>query len=488
MRACSKIWDQNAVQYLLTKGTIDYPNAWVLNKKGNWMIGTHHSLPIRDIVDKKNNHIGWMIGFFVSPNGSYIPDKIVFSCDEEQITEDAIEANLYVYGGRFVCILLTEALQRIYVDPSGSLSTVFSAERQVVASTSGLLSNELDDDLIHALGMPKSGLYFPFGFTAHRNIKRLLPNYYLDLKDFKTIRHWPQIGQLKTVEPADAAFLIAEIITRNIKAVARDNKICIPLTGGRDSRMLLACTKEIHSDIDFITIRSSKENSDTHIVDILKRKFNLNHRYLYRKQATELQLDEWLTIVGYAASGFAWKDHQTYSDFNYNRVLMPAICGEVGRGFFYGKLDSENYQISAKDLLKRMKIPAYKSFLPEVEEYLVELRALELNFFQILDFTYNEQRLGSWAGPSETGGDMFSIGKLWPMCHRKIINQFLNLPISAKLNNYIPERVIELTWPELLEVPFNTFTGPTKIVKNLLSLVKRGPTWLIERFRARKYF
>lgn len=486
MEVSNKPWSKS-IQYILSKSNVNCPDEWKINKNKSWTLASHPSLPVTNIVNKDNVDIGWMLGFFVSAEGEYLPDKIIFSFSEK-ITEEHIENNLYKFGGRFVCIIISDYVERVYLDPSGSFSTVFSISRQEVASTSGFLSDDLDYDLLKMLAMPNSGLYYPFGFTAHRNINRLLPNYFLNLKNFETVRHWPLPGQIKNLEIEDVVPLIAKIISQNIEGVIKKNKVCIPLTGGRDSRMLLACAKDFYSEIEFITVRSHQENSDTHIVNILKSKFNLNHRYIYRKKANISQLDEWLKIVGHAVSGFAWKDHQTYSDFDYSRVLMPGICGEVGRGFFYKKFDRESDQVEAKNLLRRMKIPACKVFLPKVDRYISELKTLGLNFFQILDFCYNEQRLGSWAGPSETGGDMFSVGKLWPMCHRQIISSFLNMPTNVKCTNRLPEKIIEHAWPELIKIPFNSFTGQASFLKNLIMVSKKGPRWLAERLRARKIF
>jgi hypothetical protein len=476
----------SAIQFILSKAKITENESWSTKSLKEWTLRHHKSLPATEIYDIKNNHIGWMLGFFISYEGEYNSPRIILPIQED--SDYNLEKYLYSCCGRFACIIITAKKERVYLDSSGSFSVVYSTDHQMVASTSGLISDTLDRKLIDYMGMPNSGLYYPFGITAHKGVKRLLPNYYLNLKTFVAYRHFPNKDSIRPVEPEKAACTIAELIRRIIDSLARSNNICIPLTGGRDSRMLLACSRKVIDRVEFITIRSDEESIDSHIANILSKKFSLNHRFIYRRETVKDDLEKWLDIVGHAVSGFAWKDHSVYADFDYNRILLPGICGEIGRGFFYRYHDKADDRLDPINLLKRMKIPAHELFLQEAGKYIEELKIFKLDFFHILDFAYNEQRLGSWAGPSETGGDMFSVGKLWPMCHREIISNFINLPADLKKSGLIPEMVIECSWPDLLTVPFNSFTGPNRHILNFKSLVKRGPSWIIERLRAQKSF
>lgn len=473
-------------QFVLTKNLKYVPEKWNIKEKDSWLLATHPSLPITNIYSLDKKLIGWLIGYFISSDGEYLPEKVVFNTSGH-LTDSVIESELFSFGGRFIGIFLNENFQRVYLDASGSFPAVYSTQEDVVASTPSLIGYEMDVELLRALNMPQSGLYFPFDFTSQKNVKRLLPNIYLDLQSMTSARHWPLQSDICVVQEDVAIQRLEKILKRHIGAVAKKYRVCIPLTGGKDSRMLLACAKEFLDNADFVTVRSKSESTDTHIVNILAKTIKFNHKFLYRKTATREQLEEWLIRTGYSSSGSAWKDHQTYKGFDYRSVLMPGICGEIGRGFFYRRNDNPTIKFNATQLLERMKIPAYKPLLLEVEKYLHQIKELQFDHFQMLDYVYLEQRLGSWAGPSEIGGDKYTAGKLWPMSHRETISAFLNLPLKCKKDGNYPKVLIQNVWPELVDIPINTFTGKLKVLRNIHSMALRGPSWIKERIRARKY-
>jgi hypothetical protein len=100
----------------------------------------------------------------------------------------------------------------------------------------------------------------------------------------------------------------------------------------------------------------------------------------------------------------------------------------------------------------------------------------QLDHYQRLDFTYNEQRLGSWA--VQLGGDRFSSGKLWPMCRRDVIAELHGLSIDLKMSVAVQRAVIDKLWPELNSVPFNSYTGVFAPFRNLRNKVRRLPTFI----------
>jgi len=94
--------------------------------------------------------------------------------------------------------------------------------------------------------MPESGSYYPFGLTPYRHVRRVLPNHYLDLEGWKAVRHWPGKAELTVDYDTDRAVKeIVSIIKNNLQAISKRYRIHMGLTAGRDTRLLLACSRPI---------------------------------------------------------------------------------------------------------------------------------------------------------------------------------------------------------------------------------------------------
>ena len=96
----------------------------------------------------------------------------------------------------------------------------------------------------------------------------------------------------------------------------------------------------------------------------------------------------------------------------------------------------------------------------------------------ILDLTYIEQRLGCWGGPQHYGHPHSSALRLFPFCHRKIFELMLKLPYEYRQKQELTIDIIRQEWPELLSLPFNSFTGIRAYIedtsKNLKKIEKMG--------------
>jgi hypothetical protein len=108
-----------------------------------------------------------------------------------------------------------------------------------------------------------------------------------------------------------------------------------------------------------------------------------------------------------------------------------------------------------------MRLPNHSRLLEAGRRW---LEALPLsNALAVLDLLYLEQRVGCWAAP-QTYGVVAGPLKFWPFAHRDIFANMLRLPIEYRLRDALPADIVRLTWPELLAVPFNRYTGPRRYI------------------------
>lgn len=462
-------------QFILTKNRDFIPQGWSQVNVGQWYLGVL-GLPVLDVETTSEHRIGWCVGYPIT--GEQKSECIITlrSLERNRIDMLAIE-NFYEHtGGKYILILLTRDEQSLFLDPYGSLAAVFSTTEPVIASTPTLLpEHEWNEELIKALKMPKSGLWFPSGLTPKKGVRRLLPNHCLNLDNWSVHRHWPTSKADVTVEhDEDAAERNVDTIASSIKSsigiVAAHYPLQLSLTAGRDSRMLLACTRDALQCASFFTFAEKNETVDTHIALRLATRFNLNHVFIPVQDASEAEMRHWLYLTGHSVSGAIWKMHKSLQGLDRNRVLLPGMGGEVGRSFYWRQSDEEDTVLSPKDLLERCGLPQDGEILLETSSWLSELSSF--NALSILDLFYIEQRLGCWAAPQHYG-NIVSLFEFSPFNHRKIFRSMMKLPYEYRRRQELAQDICLDSWSDLLMLPFNEFTGIKKYTGGIRNLAYR---------------
>lgn len=346
-------------------------------------------------------------------------------CEASPANYSAIESQLYSLAGRYVLILLGKDIQRIYVDPSASLSVLYSIDEQVAGSTATALGVADPSPLATQISRTRraSGTWYPCGLTEWRSLHVLLPNHYLDLRSWVARRHWPECDAPFPSESCDTSATIREICQRlanNIAAVVSEHLATMELTAGRDTRMLLACSKPLVEKIQF-------ETSPTHSatdVDISV------------KMATLFKLN-----------------HHIGQPVNLRHALLQGAAGEVGRAFYWRRSDHQQVALSGVGLAERMHFPD-ATFVPQLQDWLNELP--RLSSFAKLDLLYVEQRLAMAHAPANYERDCRFAFTLFPLSDRRIFELMMSLPPSYRLRQALCPAICKVRWPELNLFPINS--------------------------------
>lgn len=448
-------------QFVIAKSRSLVPEKWVVRESNGWLLATHPVLPVTEIQTADTTRIGWIIGHAIDRNASLLSATTLFPIDlNERQKEKGIETCLYSLAGRFAAFISGAGISRFYLDPGGSLSAVYSVQHPVVASTPSLIQDNggFDEGLIKTLQMPESGSYYPFGLTPYRRVRRLLPNHYFDLSAWKEIRHWPADTELSVSRDTDGAVKeIISIIKNNLHAVAGAYPVHIGLTSGRDTRLLLACSREILDRVKFFTFKEKKRTRDPYVAGILARRFHLNHTFLESVYAGNADAEDYLHRVGHCTSGKIWQIHPTMSRLERNRALLAGMVALGRRHLWQNDNNIDMLKLDAKGLLERLHFPDPDRLLAMAEAWISGFRGLRNSL--ILDLAYVEQRLGCWGGPQMYGGDDRSVCHLWPLTHRRIFELMMRLPSEYKEKRQFWPDACALEWRELLDLPFNEYPG-----------------------------
>ncbi len=479
-------------QFIVTKADINAPPGFVVHRLDQWQLAAHSTLPVTQIFDASSRHIGWIVGHFIDYskriiNSNAITLKITRDM-ESALKASTIEQFLYLHAGRFIAIILDNNFKRLYLDSFGSLSAVYRLDSRTVASTPALacsesyLAKSFDSQLHSALQIPvASSGWYPAGLTPYEGVSRLLPNHYLDLESNDAVRHWPNQSLVEIGDTDALARKIASALKAIIETVATNNRVYMSLTAGRDSRLLLACARQLQKQVNFFTFTRPADTVDECISRIAEARYGLNVSYFPIETSSAIEQQAWLDSVGHCVGGEIHRIHATLRQLPSPSIILPGFGGEIARAYLWHRRDHSKMHIDAALLLDRFGMPRHKKLIAAMSDWLEGVP--DTNALNILDLAYIEQRLGCWGGP-QTYGQIKYADHLYPICCREIIEAMLCLPEEYKRQSRLFSDVFRLEWPDLLDMPINEYPDSRKykaLVLRYASGIRRRANKLLSR-------
>jgi hypothetical protein len=455
-------------QFLLGKAEVPALANWPKQQIGEWVLHWHPRLPTTEIRSQNGTQVGWLMGLAIDTNGEPVGPvwRLPFDCERADAVAQ-FESELTALGGRFAAAFLSSLSDRFYLDASGSLAAVYCKDYPVIASTCNLIPQTKDLRqnlaLVQAIGLPRRVGYFPFGLTPWPGVARLLPSHYLDLRQWTAKRHWPTGPRFdSTQHPEETVREIAALIEGFISGVAKLAPIQLALTGGHDSRVLLACSRPSLPSIRCITTRLPNINAriDCAYGRRIADRFGLDYSVLTWKEASQAEIETWLYRTGACVVDTITSCTRTDDQLDPARVTLLGIGGEVGQGYYWRPGDLPANPISSEELIRRRRFPALDVILQAASDWLNHLPATDL--LEKLDLFFLEQRLGCWAGPAMYGTTQARF-VAYPHNSRRIYEKMLSMPQDYRREARMPMDLMRLKWPELLEIPFNEPFGFLKL-------------------------
>ncbi len=444
------------------------PGSFVSRRIGGWTLAAHPLLPVRDITVGGGAVVGWLVGWAVDESGEIPDGSWRLPCEGVGALDTGwFEERLYGLGGRFACVLATPVHARFYLDPAGTLAAVYASGEKTVASTTSLLAfGSRGAGYFGAYGPWEAGAnqFFPAGTTSHAEMRRLLPNHYLDLNAWRPVRHWmaEPVGRVSMGEVDGLLEAIARILRRQAQAVIRRYPSYLCLTAGRDTRLILGAARKMAGDVTFITFTRGGEGGmiDLSVASALARRFGLRHEVLPRAKLEEGLCQEYRAQIGYdgACGKAAYFLEAARRHLDLGRALVTGHLGGLWKGFYWHRVNAICPGMGSGELFDAMKLKPREPFAGVISDWLDGVPRGDPHF--LLDQMFLEQRVGCWASPHMYGTAPFAAN-LTPFCHRGIIRAMLGLPIEYRQAGGLTGDVLARLWPELMELPVNpeTFEG-----------------------------
>ena len=451
------------------------PPEWKrMEGPGNMRLACHPGLPSTTAAGPSVKLL--CLGDVFDP---FAPDK---PTDEivRQLAADAdsfqrLEEKCAALGGRWVMLASLGAQMRLYPDACGLRSVFYHRAPDTgdvwVASQPGLLAGEL--------GIPRNELRaraflqaprnasWPGYITAYDDIYQLWPNHYLDLASGEQIRFWPN-GPI----PAQTLDAAVERMMTTLPAIllsaSRRRHLSFALTGGYDSRLLFAVSRPLHREMDFYVVTSP--GSAPHDLSIARRLARLAGvplrvirakpcqpatAELFRRNVDDLYLDPARASI------------RSFESIPEGSFYVSGNIAEVGRCFYYR--DGRVPENPTVDTLCR--VSEHEGNVVAREVFAGWLSGVPRDIgSRLLDLFYWEHRLGAWLSSAFTGFDTFR-DVLAPFNCRDLLVSMLGVGVEYRREPYqLFREVCRRTFPEVLEIPFNTSlsTRVSRRVRGLL--------------------
>jgi len=401
-----------------------------------------------------------MVGYPVSPEGELVMNDLEWDTGPGAASDEEVEHLLYTYSGRYVALLCGGNLARVYVDPIGSLGVLYCPSQGIVTSSMFLIPESADTgdrtELVNVLGIPGSEAIYSFGLTPRESVDYLLPNHYLDLSDWTVHRHWPAGDFDYAQDPASVVAEIAGGVRKNVRAIVRNGPVQMSLTAGRDSRMMLACSREMVGDITFVTIALNDRMGfvDRNVAERMAHRMGLRHRLLRAGAPSTREAALWVYRTGCMVDeprGIRALGAMGMLDAT--QPYLMGIAGELGRESYWLERDRADTHIGPGELLDRKGTPRHPEILRRATKWFEELPVR--NALTTLDLHQIERGLGSWHGFLMYGFPGTARFHSFPYNDRRVFEAMLRLPADYRWSQLLTRDLIASEWPELAAFPYN---------------------------------
>lgn len=304
--------------------------------------------------------------------------------------------------------------------------------------------------------------WFPGVATPYAEVRALTPNTRLDLATRQVERFFPRepVGVLReraiVGEVAGALRDACAWVAREFPGTAE-----VSLSGGMDSRLTLAASRDVADSLRYFTYHFPKHEgyqNDVKVAAELAARLGLDHYAfpMFAGPALQAHQAEWRrTFGGLNGNGrlaFAWVEH-----FGVGHVDVRSNVLELVRGFYLKNPGNRPDEFDAARLSRLFGVKQ-DTLVPQFEEFMAVTgfgadTKLDLHY---TDLFYWEQRLGRWHGEGVRRLKLsHTTYVIWNS--RRVLTQMLARPLEDRRRARLVYRLIERLWPEALATP--VFSG-----------------------------
>lgn len=400
--------------------------------------------------------------------------KKISSCYQES-TEEYFDA-INELTGLFILGFIENNCIQIVVDCAGMQGAYYglvnnkvfiSSHMQMIGDICNLETDPYVDELINYKFYKLYGPFLPGNLSSYKEIKRLVPNTYVDYDGvkFRITRFFPnkELKICKSDKEYDNTIKeIGKILHDNMELISKKwKKPAISMTGGMDSKVTVACTNGLYDKYKYFSyISMPGEAIDANAAHKIAEHIGVKHKiYDIPEDNSKFEdLDIITKIINHSFGNIGKLNKNDMRKRVYFRdtedfdIEVKSWVSEIGRANYYKKFGKGKMP---KHLSPRNLTSMYKFFVNDrhlvkkTDDVFKEYRDIVKfgeNFgnYDESDMFLWEVRYGAWGGLVLTGEHRYSFDITVPYNNRKLIDLLLSLPLQARIKDKGHEDIIEL--------------------------------------------
>jgi len=358
-------------------------------------------------------------------------------------------------AGSYLIILYAKGLLKLFNDAGGLMGVYFDGTKSAASSSPTLLSpvrkgRVSGEDFKFEPGND----WYTGNNTAYINIKKLIPNCSLDLIAGEYERYWPTdsfTDPYQDYTDEKLVEMIASLLESMMAGVAMHGKVIASLTGGQDSRVVLAASKSIQSCQQFFTISGKGvDDRDVEIAVLLAKVAGVEHK-VYQSVSTQ----EWLySLYDEICAGEAIGVRREISGtcLEIGNVASPIhVNGNYGalcKSYYWHSKNPKSFKISS---VIRDFISPGGTIIEGVNEWNETLP--DLNAAQKYNLFYLEQRGGRWISAGENSSRLF-YETFSPFNNRLLFTYICSLSQDLQYGGKLLKLLTQRMAPELSDISY----------------------------------
>lgn len=450
-------------QYIISPENIECP---FLNKKtqltNGYYLYSHIDLILTEesLADTRLILLGDMFDYEIPENQNHDILADIIHSDFKQFLNNTAK-----YTGRFILIYIKENKIALVHDACATRKIYYyKSDKGVWCSSQAYLValiNQLEKTKI------QSKVKF-YASPTHRylnnsnicdttwydEVSQLLPNHYLELNEFKISRYW--INKPEKLSFNETVEICSKMLKGYIHAISKRYDIMLPLTGGKDSRTLLAATRDISDKVYYYVNqekRLDEKSNDIYIPSTLSKKLNIKFNILKPFVEVDKDFEQIYFENNDDASPFYLPHIYNYYKNFPDKVNIPGNFAASGYDM-WGKSDRF---LSGKALAKLNQVANFEYSYDCYQKWLDNCRGFcKTNDINLLMLFYWEERLGNWGTQVHSDKDIAQEDFI-PYNSRLLIHYFMTVKPKYIDRPYFTFfiKIMKKLWPEVLQMPFN---------------------------------
>lgn len=433
---------------------------------GMWL-SSHPNLNVLRV--DRNGFTAALIGFLLDPAHPTKSDGDILQglCDHSSSIERFIELTESL-GGRWVIVLKYGDSSIVFNDAAGTRTVFFHINdlQQVwLATQPGLLAEKFglieSEDSKEFRASPefeqKVEVWWPGESTPFAEVKQLLPNHLLDLKNGEVKRFWP-IKPLKKYALKEGVQIAAEILKGVLVATHLRYPLAMSLSSGLDSRTVFAACKDFAGEMLVFNMKYrnlTDESDDVRVPSEIASALKLNYKTfdcrnfhspkfkeLYDRHVVGLKTD-WESIA-----------EARLDQVPQDAVVLKGSISEIMR-CRYWNTGVYPVSLSFESIVKLVNQGNSRLIRENLSNWMQDALPAEKYGYKLLDLLTWEVEVANWYS---FGHNIFDIAQedFTPFNNREFFATMLG--IDPKYRSYpfhIAQReIVKYLWPELAEFPY----------------------------------